>query len=459
MNFIPDPELEEELVDDSTPMQSWVTPCSRLTGRAGTGKTFTLLQRIAEDPTWGILSASTGIAAVNLGATTIHSLLGFYDEKSLLDAHLQGSVQRKLRQIMRQGIGQVIIDEDSMIPAETLDLLVRCFDEVNSAPPLEASHPLGLMLTGDFAQLPPVKAKWAWQAECWSRFEQNTTTLTKVWRQADEKFLDALGMAREGKGAECAEALAAIGVRFHPELDTSFDGTTIIPKNDKVDRFNDYVLSRQTGQKFSLRARAWGKMTKRNPMTGAEEFTREFKNVPQLMGLRIGAYVMILANCREPESGRLVYANGDCGHVASVDGTGVTVRLVRNGEEVLIGPVVRGQGHAEKPDGWVGEKLTTTGVYLPERHVEQASKSKKRYVEGQIEYYPLRLAWASTVHRSQGLSLDRVQIDFRDTFFSNPGSGYVALSRCRTAAGLRIVGSRETVAGRIRCDPRVGKWL
>jgi ATP-dependent exoDNAse (exonuclease V) alpha subunit len=84
---------------------------------------------------------------------------------------------------------------------------------------------------------------------------------------------------------------------------------------------------------------------------------------------------------------------------------------------------------------------------------------KRRYVEGQVEMWPVRLAYASTIHKSQGLSLDRAQVDIRDHFFASPAMAYVALSRCRTLAGLRIVGQRERFVKNCNVDVRVRPWL
>jgi hypothetical protein len=131
-------------------------------------------------------------------------------------------------------------------------------------------------------------------------------------------------------------------------------------------------------------------------------------------------------------------------------GTSQVVRLAR---------LVRHVDHKEKPDGWYGEtraKEQDDGGYYSRSHYGQR---RRRYIEGQVEYYPLRLAYASTVHKSQGLSLDRVQVDFRNAFFGNPAMIYVALSRCRTLEGLRLVGMREVFAGRCKVDGQVARWL
>ena len=164
---------------------------------------------------------------------------------------------------------------------------------------------------------------------------------------------------------------------------------------------------------------------------------KEWDLVPQRLQLKVGAYVMILANAPGFE-----YVNGDCGHILEYvpkkqDKNGTVpdyfrVKLARNGHEVTVPMLVREVSIKDRPDGWSGlaiSKLDDNGVYIPQPHYRGA---KRRYVLGQLEYFPIRLGYASTVHKSQGLTLDRCQIDFRNAFFSAPGMAYVAISRCRS---------------------------
>ena len=111
-----------------------------------------------------------------------------------------------------------------------------------------SQQPMGLTLVGDFAQLPSIKARWAFEATCWPEFAAHTTRLTKMWRQDQAEFLDALQAARMGDGARAASILSSCGVQWHTSLDISFDGTTIIPKNDACDRFNWIALERVAGR-------------------------------------------------------------------------------------------------------------------------------------------------------------------------------------------------------------------
>ncbi len=450
------------------------TPCSLISGSAGSGKTFLLKERIAEDPTYAIVSASTGIAAVNLNATTINTLLGYFDTDSLKDAYLSGAAQRTLiRQAVNEGYRNVAIDEISMISYQTLDLIVQVFDDVNANLPA-SKPPVGLILVGDHAQLPPISDEkdhngkpkrgaatpWSFHARAWPRFERNTTRLTKMWRQSDARFLAALNHARAGEGPAAVNALAAAGAEFHTAREDQFDGTTIVPDNAGVDRHNALMLARLPGKRFNLPSRRWGRQR------------GEWRNIPERVELAVGAYVMLLANKRvDGASNKFEYVNGDCGHIeelpqrlsGSTTMPPIRVRLVRTGEVVDVEMIVRAMEYRDKPDTWPDsydildkDKDEDQGQYHARPHYRSRAK---RYVQGQVEYYPVRLAFASTCHKIQGLSLDRVQIDFRHWMWSKPGMVYVAMSRARSIAGLRIVGMKEVVAGHCKCDPAVRRFL
>lgn len=433
--------------EQAAPREDHPVPCERLIGAAGTGKTYQLLQRTKDDPEYGLLTATTGISAVNLGAITIHSTLRYSDTASLRDAFLSGRLARTLHAIARSH-RRLIVEEYSMADGEQLDLWYRGVEEANRY--ADVSEPLGILLVGDLAQLPPVKAKWVFEADCWEKFAQNTVRLDKVWRQAGGPFLDALNHTREGRGGLAAEILAAAGARFETQLDPNFEGTTILPKNQNVNRYNAMALDRVPGERFHLTARRWGRQRSEwseNPRT------HEW-GIPPRLELKLDAYVMILANAPD-----FSYVNGDCGHVRDFDEHGIDVELVRTGKVMRIDKIVRGMEMAEEPDGWMGERIAPVmdaGEYIPRQHYRA---KMRRYVLGQVEYLPVRLAYASTVHKSQSLTLDRVQVDYRDPFFGHPAMLYVALSRCRTLEGLRMVGSRERFAAQCKMEAKVREWL
>jgi hypothetical protein len=449
------------------------TPCAFITGRAGSGKTWTIRERCSSDPQYAALASSTGISAINLNTVTIHSLLGFFDTDSLRDAYLHGSAQRRLRKVADEGFRNVVVDECSMIGRETLDLLVRVFDDVNLHREEKGEGPVGLILLGDFGQLPSIADRpagyrptpgrrseslptpWCFESQFWGRFAENETRLMKVWRQTDPRFLAALDFARAGRGRESLEVLRSSGFAFSDSVDMVYKGTTVVGKNDEVDRINQLRLDRERGRLIQLPSRRWAAGGKTRP---------EWKHIPDRTILREGCYVMILAN--QYDEGRMVYANGDCGWVRGIEsahGTqpSVMVELVRTGEVVAVQSLVRDISHLEKPQWvsaaeWPEQGKESDGRFLAQPHYR---KAKGRYVVGQMEYYPLRLAYATTLHKAQGLTMDSCQVDIRSWMMKSPAMIYTALSRCRTLAGLRLVGTAEMFADRCKADPKVARWL
>lgn len=431
-----DATIEIDDLDDVQPVR-----CSFLTGAAGTGKTYRVRERIANDPTDGVLSATTGIAAVNLNTVTINSLLKYFDTDSLTNAYISGRLTRRLAQLAKL-YRNLYIDEVSMMPAEQLDILYQSVRAANRQRGVQKLNPagLGIVLTGDFAQLPPIKARWAFEAECWSEFERGVERLEKNYRQGEGEFLEAINLLRAGLGVEGARALSQTATTYSNALDLEFPGTTIMSKNDEVDRFNWVRLRRLTTTPFRVRSSRWALITPPS----------EWKLIPAELELRAGAYVMILAN--DTSSGEFQYANGDCGWVleASSARETVSVRLARNDSVVEIPMIERHLHSVNEVDGVSG--VRTWGQPWWDEKAE-------KYVVGTVRYFPLRLAYASTVHKSQGLTLDRIQLDIRNAFFGSPAMTYVAVSRCRTAEGLRVVGSEKLLAQRCKIDPKISRWI
>jgi hypothetical protein len=422
-------------------------PCEFLTGKAGSGKTYEVLRRVAEDPSYGLVCATTGIAAVNLGAVTINSTLKYFDTLSMRDAYLGGHLTRLLHKIAKEK-RRIIIDEGSMLEAEQLGYLYRAVQEANRYE--DVKKPLGIVVVGDFAQLPPVKGAWAFTSPYWGEFAQNTTRLDKVWRQDEGVFLDALNLARVGDGGGCA-GLLYDKVQWNTSRDMDFEGTTILCKNDMVSRHNDVVLDRVPGPRFKVTSERWGKQRSE---WGENKRTHEW-GVPPAAEFKLGAYVMVLSNTKNFEM-----VNGDCGWVRQYDPESeqFTVELIRTKKEVVVGRIVREVTDTNEPEGWDGKELDRDDEvgWWPKPHYR--AKDKK-YVLGQIRYFPLRLAYASTVHKVQGLTLDRVQLDFRDKFFESCAMIYVGLTRCRTLEGLRLVGGPDVLAQKCKADGRVMPWL
>ena len=413
-------------------------PFAYLSGPAGTGKTFLARQVVEQEGDRAVLCATTGIAAVNLGdATTINVLLSYFDTQSLLEHYAAGYLQYRLRMLRRSGIRRIVLDEVSMMDADQLTTLCAAIDEIDQKKiydqdleqvrwTTDDDGRLKLLLVGDFAQLPPVKAPFAFESPVWERFAEHTYTLTTIRRQGDETFIQGLQSVRLGRPAD---AVGIFAPRMVQSLDFDFKGTTIVSKNDAVDRINTLRFAKLAGKDLTYQTRRTGEQEK-----------DWIRLIPEQLTLRQGALVMCLANKPYPRledepTSRYYYVNGDLATVVGPDPNGIKVMLHRTFEEVIVTPAVK-------------EKKIPTG-----------KKNPRWEIKGTCTYMPLRLAYATTVHKSQGLSLDEVQVSIVDGFFASPGMMYVALSRCRTLEGLRIVGNPKMFCGRAGVDRRVEKYL
>jgi ATP-dependent DNA helicase PIF1 len=468
----PAPQAEAEAEIAAPQAADLWSPCPTFTylaGPAGSGKTFWTKAWAARAP--GLeLCATTGIAAINLGGTTINALLGYFDTRSLMENYTSGMLGARLGRLWKAGVRRLVIDEVSMLDGDQLTYLVRAINEVNgrgyvlaSADDDEDTPPaaLGLTLVGDFAQLPPVKAPFAFESPEWrqatdgsgdggARFAEATITLREIRRQADPDFIHALRAARIGDGATAAAYFAATG-RFHATADDRFAGPTLLAKNEAVDRYNWLRLDKLPGRAMIFPSTRWGKQRSE---WGNPEKPPHTWGIPLRLSLKEGALVMILANHWTDGPNRsLIYVNGDLGELVSANETDHTaeVRLQRTGAVVEVEYVRR---EVKQPcDAARRKELRAEGKD------DLISDDGKWEITGWIDYMPLRVAYASTVHKSQGLSLDQVQINFRDAFFKSAGMVYVALSRARTAAGLRLVGTPATLVERCHADPRLKEWL
>jgi len=419
-----------------------------ITGKAGTGKTTLIKQQIEKDPSFGLLCATTGIAAVNLGTTTINSTFKYFDTASLVDKFIEGKVQATLARLAKS-YRFLILDEASMLEGEALDVFVNAIEQVNARE--STKRPIGLILTGDFGQLGPIstkekKAKWAFEGECWDRFEEEggTTFLTHVWRQESKPFVEALELARMGRGMEAEKMLVGLGAKFNSGLDPNFDGTTIMAKNEEVDSYNLIRLGRIGGKPISTLKKVEGKAL------------GEWKQIPDKLNVKVGAYVMILVNKSlgyvDGMSIGFEYSNGDCGTIQDFNPLTQTfmVKLARNGEVVSVPPVTRFNESKHKPDAT---------EELPDGFEPYYDDERQRWIYGAVTYSPIRVAYAVTTYKSQGLTLDKVQIDCRNWFMSNPNQLYVALSRARSVEGMRLVGAEGILGKRCKVDPKVLNWL
>jgi len=351
-------------------------PFAYLSGAAGTGKTTLARQVIQRRPDETLFCATTGIAAVNLGdAVTINAALSYFDTRSLMEHYASGFLQYRLRMLRRSGIRIILIDEISMMEADQLTILCQAIDELDLKKTYDQDLEqvryeadddgrLKLLLVGDFAQLPPIKADFAFESPEWGRFRE--FTLSTIRRQGDQDFVRALQAVRKG---HAQVALPILEPRFASTLDFDFKGTTIVPKNDAVDRINNVRHAKLVGRLLTYKT-----------IRSGEQQKDWIRLIPEEVGVKVGALVMILANKPyprvddEPTTG-YYYVNGDLATVVDLDPNGIRVMLHRTFEEVVVTPAIK-------------EWKEATG-----------KKTPRWTIKGTVTYMPLRLAYATTVHK------------------------------------------------------------
>jgi ATP-dependent exoDNAse (exonuclease V) alpha subunit len=376
-----------------------------LTGRAGTGKS-TLLQlfrKTTKKKT--VVLAPTGIAALNVRGQTIHSFFGF-PPRLLLPRDIRKSHKYNLY----KNIEVIVIDEISMVRADMLDAIDR-FLRINRENPL----PFGgvqMVLIGDLFQLPPVVATqeerlyfqetyetpFFFSASVMKEFEVEKVELFKAYRQENRHFLRLLDAIRLNQADW--EDLEDLNTRFQPGFELAENYITLCPRNAKVDSINQRELSNLEAKEHLFQATVKG------------EFDPRLYPTDPTLRLREGAQVMFIKN--DPAGN---FVNGTIGIVTEI---GVDYIKVRSDE---------------KPSA--GEIEATPMTWEIIRYIQ--SKENPNEIEAEVigtfEQYPLRLAWAVTIHKSQGKTFDRVIIDMDRGAFES-GQTYVALSRCRTLEGI-----------------------
>ena len=381
-----------------------------LTGEPGSGKTHTVNEYVAWLRSHGIepsITASTGIAATHVGGMTIHSWsgIGIHDHMTpeLLDAIV--SKEHVVKRLQKAKV--LIIDEVSMLSGNVLSMV----DEVLR----EARHtelPMGgiqLVLVGDFFQLPPVSrgtAVFAFESPAWKKLNPIVCYLTEQHRQEDEDFLDVLSAIRSG--AWDHTHVSSITARECEHDGVPDDVPRLFTHNADVDRINDEKLAALPGKAHRYIMNAMG------PSVMTEALKRGCLS-PEILSLKEGAIVMCTKN--NPAVG---FANGTLGTVVGFEvGTDYPIIETYDERELVIQPL-----------DWA---------------VEEGGK-----VRAKLSQIPLRLAWAITIHKSQGQSLDAAAMDLSRTF--EYGQGYVALSRVRTLEGISLLGWNE---GAMRVHPEV----
>ncbi len=378
-----------------------------LTGPAGSGKTTVLTQFIDWAKAEGknvAATASTGIAATHLSGTTIHSWAGIGIADRMTPYQLDELAQKQYLHKRFDETDVLIIDEVSMLHSYRLDLVDIVLRAVTERD--EPFAGIQVILAGDFFQLPPVNRgggngsqHFAFEAQVWDNMDLTICYLDTVHRQADDPLLGVLQEVRHGLvGEESAELLQD---RMDTQAPDHITPTKLYTHNIDVDAVNKEHLDELTTPKEVFQ------MTS----TGKREYVKNLQKyclAPEQLELKVGAQVMFIKNNFQDG-----VVNGTMGTVTSFV-LGRPVVETTDGKEITV-----------EPDSW---------------GFDQGGS-----VVAQIRQLPLRLAWAITVHKSQGMTLDVVEVDLSKSFAA--GMGYVALSRVKTLAGLHIKGiNRQALA-------------
>ncbi|MBC8320615.1 MAG: helix-turn-helix domain-containing protein [Bacteroidetes bacterium] len=389
-----------------------------LTGKAGTGKTTFLhnLKNVSHKRL--VVVAPTGVAAINAAGVTIHSFFQLPFGPQVPGAE-SVSMQSKNRRFSKEKINIIksmdllVIDEISMVRADLLDGIdstLRRFRHRNL--PFGGAQ---LLMIGDLQQLAPVVKEDEWSllrdhyntafffsSKALQKTQYVSVELHHVFRQSDERFIKLLNRVRDNKIDN--EVIEALNARYDPDFNSDDAGYIILTThNAKAKQINESRLNRLPNKVHTLNAYITGDFPE-------HAYPTDFKLI-----LKKGAQVMFVKNDPNPEK---LYYNGKIGSITNISNEGVTVICVGDDEPIEVGKVV-----------W--EKIVYT--------LDDESKEIKESVEGTFTQFPLKLAWAITIHKSQGLTFNNAVIDAQASF--THGQVYVALSRCKTLEGL-VLSSR-----------------
>ncbi len=395
-----------------------------ITGKAGTGKSALLQYFKYKSKKRLVVVAPTGIAALNVGGQTIHSLFGF-PPAFLSQERLEQLTLRPKMAFLLRNIDTVVIDEISMVRADLLDAIDYRLRTARAN-----NLPFGgvqIVMFGDLYQLPPVVSDpelhkyfahnrgghYFFNAHVWKNISMEIYELTQIFRQRDENFKNILNKIRRGSITEVL--LNELNQRTN--FQAPDDGViTLTTTNNAVSAINSFRLSQLTGKLFTYRAYIEGELEKTSFPT--EEF----------LELKEGAQVMFLKNDKEKR-----WVNGTMGFVKS---------LSKNEVKVDIDGIV----YSVPKETW--NKIRY--------YYNQQERKIEEEVASSFNQYPLRLAWAITVHKSQGQTYGSVAVDMGDGAFAH-GQTYVALSRCRAFETLYL--KRGIMTEDIIIDPAIIEFM
>ena len=397
-NDIPDEiELEDEFKNIFNKME-YSNQNIFITGKAGTGKT-TLLEyfRINSKKNFVIL-ASTGISAIKAKGKTIHSFF-LFPPRILINEKI-----KRLRSNIIKNVDTILIDECSMIRCDLLDAIDQSLRLNRNSD--ESFGGIQIILLGDIHQLPPVireneqdifdnfypNGHYFFHANCYQNSNISTYELTKIYRQKDAEFINILNKIRSGNVTE-ADLLPLNNKVVNQDSNVLYETIILSPTNRKVDTINSVNLQNINSETFSYQSSETG----------------EFREKPadEILELKVGAQVMLIKNdIKSPKR----WVNGSIGIVTDLTANSIHLKI-------------KNKVHKITQDTWEKfDYLIKDGEVLHE-------------VVATFTQYPIKLAWAVTIHKSQGQTFEKVIIDLDRGSFA-PGQTYVALSRVTSLEGL-----------------------
>ncbi len=386
-----------------------------LTGKAGTGKTTFLHSLKGNTAKRMIVTAPTGVAAINAGGVTLHSFFQLPFGPFIPGSESYENNKQRLFRFSRekkriiQHLDLLVIDEISMVRADLLDSVDAVLRRHR-----RNDLPFGgvqLLMIGDLHQLSPVAKQDEWQllqdyyasvyffsSHALARTEWLTIELNHIYRQSDPRFIELLNRVRDNRldAAVIGELNRRYIENYTPTADQGY--ITLTTHNSRADAINKTRLAALSGKEYRFDAEISG------------EFPEYIYPTPGALVLKQNAQVMFLRNDASPEKR---YYNGKIGKIKTISGQKIHVVCHGDSEEIEVEPVE-----------W--ENITYA--------VNEDTKDIQEEIIGKFSQFPLKLAWAITIHKSQGLTFDKAVIDSKSAF--THGQVYVALSRCKTFEGM-----------------------
>ena len=390
-----------------------------ISGGAGTGKSFLLnYLKLNFSHCELEITSSTGISAVNIGGTTIHSWAGIGLANQPIEQILSNLLSIKMTKVRKKIIKTktLAIDEISMISSEVLEILDIVFQEIR-----QNRQPFGgmqILFFGDFLQLPPInrnshELQFCFESSIWQKLNLQNIILTEIFRQSDKKLISLLNNIRFGKITNEDKKILESRIKISDD-NLAIRPTILTTHNAKVEMVNNNFLKKISAPIKQFNAEYSGDVFK-------IEFLKKNCLAYQQLTLKVGAQVMMIKNTLQKEG----IVNGSLGIVRDFSAKkNYPIVEFNNGKTLTI-----------SPESWQLEKFD--------------SINKTSSVEASLTQVPLILAWAITIHKSQGLTLDKISCDLSDSFTA--GQSYVALSRARTLDGIFI----ESINfNKIHADPQ-----